>query len=59
MYADDIVIYASNQSITEIERAFTDEMENISKWLDNSRHVIDQNKGKLRPCYLRQLKVAQ
>ena len=34
MYADDTVIYTASQSITEIERALTNEMENISKWLD-------------------------
>ena len=27
MYADDTVIYTASQSITEIERAFTNEME--------------------------------
>ena len=46
MYADDAIIYTSSQSITEIERALTDEMENISKWFDNNRLVIDLKKGK-------------
>ena len=46
MYADDTVIYTSSQSITEIERALTNEMENISKWLDNNRLVINLKKGK-------------
>ena len=35
MYADDAVIYTASQSITDIERALTSEMKNISKWLAN------------------------
>ena len=46
MYADDTVIYTASQSITEIERALTIEMENISKWLDKNRLVINLKKGK-------------
>ena len=46
MYADDTVTYTASQSITEIERAVTNEMENISKWLDENRLVINLKKGK-------------
>ena len=46
MYADDTVIYTTSQSITEIERALTNEMENISIWLDNNRLVINLKKEK-------------
>ena len=46
MYVDDTVIYTTSQTITEIERALTNEMENISKWLDNNRLLINLKKGK-------------
>ena len=41
VYADNTVSYTATQSITEIKRALTNEMENISKWLDNNRLVIN------------------
>ena len=60
VYADDAVVYTASQSITEIERALTNEMKNISKWLDNNRLVINLKKGKTEAfSYLEQLKVAQ
>ena len=45
-YADDTVIYTASQSITKIERALANEMENISKWLNNDRLIINLKKGK-------------
>ena len=46
MYADDTVNYTASQSITDIEITLTNEMENISKWLDNNRLVINLKQGK-------------
>ena len=60
MYADDAVIYTASQSITVIERALTNEMKNISKWLDNNRLVINLKNGKTEAfSYLEQLNAAQ
>ena len=46
MYADDTVIYTSHSNISVIEQALTSEMNNVSKWLDKNRLIINLNKGK-------------
>ena len=46
MYADDTVIYTSHSNIGVIEQTFTPEMNNVSKWLDKNRLIINLKKGK-------------
>ena len=46
MYADDTVIYVSQKSISEVEKALTSDMANIAKWLENNRLIINLKKGK-------------
>ena len=46
MYADDTVIYTSHSNISVIEQTLTSEMNNVSKWLDKNRLIINLNKGK-------------
>ena len=53
MYADDALVYTASQSITEIERVLTNEMESISYWIDNNRLVINLKKGKTETILFR------
>ena len=46
MYADDTVIYTSHSNIGVIEQTITSEMNNVSKWLNKNRFIINLNKGK-------------
>ena len=43
MYADD---YTSHSNISAIEQTLTSEMNNVSKWLDKNRLIINLNIGK-------------
>ena len=46
MYADDTVIYTSHSNVSNIEQTLTSEMNNVSKWLNKNRLIINLNKGK-------------
>ena len=51
MYADDTVIHTSHSNISVIEQALTSEKNNVSKWLDKNRFIINLNKGKRSHSY--------
>ena len=46
LYADDTVVYVSHKSISDVEKALTSDMENIAKWLESNRLIINLKKGK-------------
>ena len=46
LYADDTAVYMSHKSLSEVEKAFTNDMANIAKWLENNRLMANLTKGK-------------
>ena len=45
LYANDTVIYTSGSEISVIEQTLTSEVNNISRWLDKNRLIIDLKRG--------------
>ena len=46
IHADDTVIYTSGSDISVIEQTLASKMNNITRWLDRNRLVINLKKGK-------------
>ena len=46
LYADDTVVYMSHKSLSEVENALTNDMTNVTKWLEINRLIINLKKGK-------------
>ena len=46
LYADDTVVYMSHKGLSEVETAFTNDMGNIAKLLENNRLMVNLTKGK-------------
>ena len=46
MYADETVIYMSNNNISVIEQTLTSEMNNVSNWLNKNRLIVNLKKDK-------------
>ena len=46
MYADDTVIYFTGHSIIEIRSTPQDDMDNVRKWMERNRLILNRTKTK-------------
>ena len=47
MHADDTVIYCTGHYIVKITNVFHDDMDNVRKWMEKDRLILDRTSQKL------------